>query len=216
MRVNFRELIFIIISYSPLFGALIMYNQLPEIMAVHFNSKNEVDGTMSRLGVIITITVMGLIPLLLKYLMKFTSKFDPQAIEPKSTTLFHAIRFIMVLLVATSGWSLILFNLGYKMDSKKIAFVLLATLFIIIGNYLPAVRPNFTIGIRTPWTMADDEIWIKTHRLAGPLLMLGGIMMLLALFLGKINSIFVLVLVMSLISFIPVIYSFLLYNRKNV
>ena len=93
------------------------------------------------------------------------------------------------------------------------AFLLLALgiTFIIIGNYMPKTRQNYTIGIKIPWALNDEENWNKTHRLAGFLWVLGGAAMVVNAYIGSEWSILVISVVMVLV---PVVYSYL-YFMKN-
>ncbi|HET6725208.1 MAG TPA: SdpI family protein [Gammaproteobacteria bacterium] len=63
---------------------------------------------------------------------------------------------------------------GARFDSTRIVFIVVGALFIVLGNYLGKLRKNFFIGIRTPWTLANDEVWARTHRLGGWLFVLAG------------------------------------------
>jgi uncharacterized membrane protein len=84
-------------------------------------------------------------------------------------------------------------------------------LFVIIGNYLGKVRKNFFIGIRTPWTLASDEVWNRTHRIGGRLFMLSGVIIWLGALLRLPLSWTVGVAVGLVL--IPVVYSYFLYRK---
>lgn len=90
-------------------------------------------------------------------------------------------------------------------------------MFIICGNYLPKNRQNYTIGIKLPWTLHDADNWNKTHRLAGYLYIFGGILLIAGAFIfdtsSAISGLSLAVFVVILLVIVPVIYSFLLYNK---
>ncbi len=65
--------------------------------------------------------------------------------------------------------------LGAELDLTRIVFVGTGVLFVVIGNYLPKVRPNYMMGIRTPWTLTSDVAWTRTHRLGGRVFVIEGI-----------------------------------------
>jgi uncharacterized membrane protein len=212
MKTIFRELVFLMIAFSPTIGALLLYKQLPDTMATHFGAHNEVDGTMSKQTAILVIAIIGFVP----FLMLAVRRFDPRLTnEPKFSVAFQAIRFCLVLLLAFAGWSIVTYNLGYTMDIRKIVFIALAVLFLITGNYLSIIKPNYMIGIRTPWTLTDDENWRKTHRLGGPVMVIGGLIILVAAFLPVIASIIVFIGSLAIITFVPIGYSFILFIRKH-
>ena len=82
-------------------------------------------------------------------------------------------------------------------------------MFIIIGNYLPKARQNYTIGIKIPWTLANEENWNRTHRLAGYLWMICGILMILISLTRFVPAEWLLIMVL-----VPCIYSFWLHAEK--
>lgn len=70
-----------------------------------------------------------------------------------------------------------------RIQAVKVIFALLSLLFLLAGNYLPKLQSNFYMGIKTPWTLSNDEVWRKTHRLAGKLYVGCGILTLISDFL---------------------------------
>ena len=87
--------------------------------------------------------------------------------------------------------------------------------FVILGNQLSKSRPMYMVGIRTPWTLADPDIWIATHRLGGKLMMIAGLVWLVAAVCGWVDAFAapVLILVAMVASLVPVIYSYMLWRR---
>ena len=69
--------------------------------------------------------------------------------------------------------------MGAQFDMTRLVFVGTGALFVVIGNYLPKVRPNYLVGIRTPWTLTSDVSWTRTHRIGGRLFVIEGILMIL-------------------------------------
>jgi uncharacterized membrane protein len=212
MKTIFRELVLLMITFSPTIGALVLYKQLPDTMATHFGMHNEVNGTMSKQITIMLTAIIGLVP----FLLLAVRRFDPRLInEAKFSVAFQVIRYCLALLLAIAGWSIVTFNLGYTMDIRKIVFIALAVLFLVTGNYLSIIKPNYMMGIRTPWTLTDDENWRKTHRLGGPVMVIGGLFILVATFLPATVSIIVFIGTMAIITFAPIGYSFILFIRKR-
>ena len=93
--------------------------------------------------------------------------------------------------------------------------ILLGVLFIFAGNYLPKSRQNYTVGIRIPWTLDNEENWNKTHRLAGYLWVAGGIVMLLGTLTGWISTGWI-IAAAAVCALVPCIYSFWLHERKGL
>ena len=95
--------------------------------------------------------------------------------------------------------------------SSSVMFVGIGILFAVIGNLLGKVTRNFFVGIRTPWTLASEEVWNRTHRLAGKLFVVAGLAVVASAFLG--GTIWVMVVATGLASLISVVYSYVLYKR---
>ncbi|WP_246293877.1 SdpI family protein [Paenibacillus planticolens] len=208
-----REIFLILISVSPAVGALLLYNQLPETMATHFSVNNEVNGTMSRGMLIVMLILLGLIPVILRVL-RFV---DPKrANYEQFSKAFEASRAGIAILLTVIGWMIIAYNLGYHVDMTKVILFVVGLFFAIMGNYMTQVKHNYMFGVRTPWTLANEEIWRKTHRLAGPLMMIGGIIAVISSFLSGSAAVIVFLIVILTASIIPVIYSYLLYTRSKV
>ena len=96
----------------------------------------------------------------------------------------------------------------------NVIFVVVGALFAFLGNYMQTVRPNYFIGIRTPWALENEEIWDKTHKLAGRLFFISGIAFIVFSFMLSPVIMTPLVVILSLTATIwPAIYSFKLYKQ---
>ena len=92
--------------------------------------------------------------------------------------------------------------------------ILVGVVFIIIGNYLPKCRQSYTVGIKLPWTLASEDNWNRTHRMAGGLWMVGGAVVLLMGLTGK-AYVAVFLSVTAVMVLVPTIYSYLLYRKLS-
>ncbi len=97
----------------------------------------------------------------------------------KSEKAYTAIWIGVVLLLAAIDLVAVAAAMGTNLDVSMIVFVGTGALFIVIGNYLPKVRPNYMVGIRTPWTLTSDVSWDRTHRVGGRLFVLEGVLFIL-------------------------------------
>ncbi|MDR6552054.1 SdpI family protein [Paenibacillus qinlingensis] len=209
---KWREILLFVISLSPVLGGLILYNRLPDTMASHFGVNNEVNGTMSKGMSLFMLVLLGLLPLF----MRIMRAIDPKKANfEKFPAAYEVTRFGVSILLAIVGWGIIFFNLGYNLDFKKMTMILLGLLFAVMGNFLTQVKPNYTFGIRTPWTLANEEIWRKTHRLGGPLMMVGGVISLIAAFLTSSIAIFIFIAAIVISSCIPILYSYVIFTRLS-
>ena len=102
--------------------------------------------------------------------------------------------------------------LGYKVNVENIMPVFMGVLFLVLGFILPKCKQNYTIGIKLPWTLHDEENWDKTHKLAGKIWIAGGIIMTIA---GLFNLTFLFMAIIFALVIIPTVYSFLIYKNKK-
>lgn len=210
MKANKKTLIITsIVTILPVLIGIICWNRLPEVMATHFGFNNEANGFSSK-----AFAVFGLPLILLAVLWvgAFVTAHDPkrQNISPKMFSLMLWIAPVISLVAAATIYPV---NLGYELDIAFFSELLVGLMFIIIGNYLPKARQNYTIGIKIPWTLANEENWNRTHRLAGYLWMICGILMIL-ISLTRFVPAEWLVGIFLIMVLVPCIYSFWLHAEK--
>ena len=102
--------------------------------------------------------------------------------------------------------------LGYNVRVEVFAPMLCGLLFVVVGNYLPKTRQSYTMGIKLPWTLNSEDNWNKTHRLAGFVWVIGGVITIVSAFLPVGRWLFMAVL--AGIILIPVAYSYLCYRKE--
>lgn len=189
--------------------AAYLYPNLPEQIPTHWNINGEVDDyTAKPWGVVImplaalfSFAIMRLIPI----------------ISPKGFRTDEFMGVVNVFTVAIVGFMsgvavLVLLEAnGQDVHINEMIFSSVGLLFIVLGNYMGKVRKNFFIGIRTPWTLASDEVWSRTHRLGGRIFILIGLsMMLNVLIRFPVQWLITSIVIAALV---PVIYSFVIYRR---
>ena len=212
LKANRKTLIITsIVTILPMLIGVICWNRLPDVMATHFGLNNEANGFSSK-----ALAVFGLPAFLLALLWvgAFVTSRDPkkQNISPKVFSLTLWIVPVLSLFVAAIMYPI---NLGYKLDVIFFAELLLGLLFIIIGNYLPKARQNYTIGIKIPWTLANEENWNRTHRLAGYLWMICGILIVVIGVTRFVPAAWLIGIILMMV-LVPCIYSFWLHAKKGL
>ena len=169
-----------ILTLLPILVGVILWKDLPASLPSHFGLDGQADGFSSKLEVVF------LIPLLMLGLHFFAvvvTSLDPKAshVSPKMKTLIYWLVPLISGLVQLSIYGAALGLIG---NSTRIGLVMVGIVFLVVGNYLPKTKQNYTVGIRLPWTLDSEENWNKTHRLAGRLWVLGGAIILLNGFLS--------------------------------
>ena len=200
-----------IVTILPVLIGIICWNRLPDVMATHFGMNNEANGFSNK-----AFAVFGIPAILLAVLWfgVFVTSHDPkrQNISPKMFSLVVWIAPVTSLVVAAILYPV---NLGYALDITFFVELLSGVMFIIIGTYLPKARQNYTIGIRVPWTLANEENWNRTHRLAGSLWIICGILMII-ICLTRLAPVQWFVGILLIMVLVPCIYSYWLHAKKGL
>ena len=212
LKANKKTLIITsIVTILPVLIGIICWNRLPDVMATHFGINNEADGFSSK-----AFAVFGLPAILLAvlWIIALVISHDPKR-QNISQKMFSLVLWIAPAISLAAAATMYPINLGYELDITFFSGLLLGLMFIIIGNYLPKARQNYTIGIKIPWTLANEENWNRTHRLAGYLWMVCGILMVLVsvMRLGQAQWLVGIILIMVLV---PCIYSYWLHAKKGL
>ncbi|MBQ3371829.1 MAG: SdpI family protein [Oscillospiraceae bacterium] len=200
-----------VVTILPVLIGVFFWNRLPDVMATHFGANNEADGFSSK---VLAVFGLPLILLALEWIGAVVMSHDPkkQNISPK---MFAFALWIIPAVSLFAAATIYPYNLGYQMDITFFAELLVGVIFIVVGNYLPKARQNYTIGIKIPWTLANEENWNRTHRLAGYLWMIGGILMVIAALTGIVKAQWMLAIFFVLV-LIPFVYSYWLHVKQGL
>ena len=200
-----------IVTLLPILAGIILWKRLPDTMATHFGADNNANGFSSK-----AFAVFGLPCFLLAvhWVCAAVTARDPrkQNISPK---MYSLILWCIPLISLIMNSVTYFYNLGWPVDIAFVCQLLVSAVLIVVGNYLPKARQNYTIGIKLPWTLANEENWNCTHRLAGFLWVLSGVLLAVltlcrAFRPGWLIGIFILDVV------IPFAYSYWLHARKSL
>ena len=211
IKINKKLVLFtsILILLPSLVGC-VFWNQLPEEIPTHFNLLGQADGYNHKMSAIFGLpTLMLLMHWLLLFLM---------IKDPKSSNISSKIQFLIYWIIpfvsCLSMISIFGESLGYSMMSGLLAQIFMGVVMIVIGNYLPKTHRNYIIGIRLPWTLENDENWRKTHRLAGKIWVLGGLLLFLNSFV-QLYVYWVFFLTLFFVVIIPSVYSYQLSKSES-
>lgn len=206
-----EKIILIIIVFSFLVGAY-FYPQMPEKTASHWNFKGEVDGYMPKFW---GMFLMPLISAAMLLLFIFIPKIDPLKENIEKFRKYYdgfialIILFLFYLYVLTILW-----NIGVRFDMSRLIAPAFSILFYYIGIFTENAKRNWFIGIRTPWTLSNEKVWDKTHKIGGKLFKIAGLIALLSVFFPDFALFFVLIPVI-LISAYTIVYSYLEFKKQK-
>lgn len=214
MTTRLTSIIVLALIATALIAGALLWNQLPEQMASHWNENDRVDGTMSKFwGVwmmpLVTLGMFGLFLLIpnIDPLKANIAKFRP------TFNLFIAliVAFMLYMHGLTFVWNLGFQN--FKMSAAMLPF--LGILFIFIGYMLRQAKRNWFIGIRTPWTLSSDSVWDKTHQLGSILFMVSGAFAIFGGLFGGMIAFWLLFVPLIGSTLFLVIYSYILYRDET-
>lgn len=203
-----------IICVLPIILSVVIYQDLPDQIVVHWNYAGTADGYLPK-----SIAAIGLPILFLA--VNLYSKIRLFG-DPKRAAHSEALKLISIWLIPLLALVIVpvtlFISMGLNIPIALISLVTAGGLMIICGNYIPKCRRNYTMGLKLPWTLHSDDNWNKTHRLAGILWILGGIIIIISAFLLANNLIFgvpVTIAVILILAVAPVLYSFFLYKGQG-
>lgn len=213
MKDNLRKDIWIIVLMAAsTVGILLIYSYLPMQIPVHW----DINGDVDRYGNRINIIYLGLIPIIIYILFLILPVIDPRRKNyDKHKKAYRMTKYGVILLMTSISWITILYTLEVISDITRLLFWMIGIIFLLFGNYMRQIRSNFFFGIRNPWTLSNDVVWKKTHRLGGITFVLTGIGIILGSFFGPIVTFIFLMTGIVAILFVSTLYSYLVYNKEN-
>ncbi|SFE59210.1 Uncharacterized membrane protein [Paenibacillus algorifonticola] len=201
----------LIIALSFIAG-IISYSSLPATLPVHWNALGEPDRYTGKMFALFLIpALMVLLMLLFKYLPKIDPKLAASSSAIKSTDIINQV--LMLGLAALQGF-IIAYGYGVKLNIQMFVIPFIGILFITIGNYLPRMKPNRFVGIKTPLTLNNEQVWRKTHQLSAKIFFGGGFLIIVTVFLPSMLQLISFLTVVVLVSILSVISS-VLVAKKN-
>ncbi len=215
MNIYFKESIHWIFIALPFIYLATIYNSLPQEVPIHFNWRGEADDWADK-------TMLFLLPaglgLFIYFLMLIVPSIDPKRKIQEMGSKYFNFRLILTIFFSILSIYLIYVTKEGSLQNPNILGTLIGLLFIMMGNYFQTVRPNYFIGIRTPWTLENEQVWKKTHRLAGKIWVAGGVViMILGFLLSNVTAMLIAFFsIVFIIVLIPVVYSYLEFQKKEV
>ena len=191
-------------------AGVILWDRLPDRIATHFGFNNEPDGWTGK-----GFTVFGM-PLVLLFLhvvaLAVSSAENGQMrnLHGKAKYLFWWIVPAVSLLMSAICYG---YALGMAMNIGRVVLLFVGVLFAVTGNYMPKVRRNYSVGIKLPWTIADDENWNRTHRMAAPIWVVCGMALIVCGLTGCTN--WFAGVIIGVMIFAPTVYSLALHLKKK-
>ena len=200
-----------IVILLPIVFGLIVWDKLPEQIATHWGADGNPDGYSSR-----ELAVFGLPAVLfvVQWFAAFITSKDPKnkGNNKKPKELVFFLIPILSLVVSAMMYAT---ALGSEVRVEMIMPLFLGLMLVVLGNYMPKCRQNYTIGIKVSWTLNSEENWNATHRFAGKLWMIGGVLVMLCALLPGIYTFVGFMTVSLIMVIVPIVYSYQFYKKES-
>lgn len=195
-----------IVTLLPIVMGLLLRKQLPDPVATHFGADNQPNGYSSKAFAVFGLPV---ILLLIHFICVVVTNIDPKA-KNISKKVFRVVLWICPLVSLVVCNMIYVYNLGYSLNIEFVSGLLIGVLYLILGNFIPKIKPNYSIGFRVPWALCDSENWYHTHRFGGKCMVIGGIALIAT---SPFQNVWILLVLAMIPCVLPVIYSYLYYRK---
>jgi len=188
------------------------YPRMPDKMASHWNAAGQVDGYISKgWGLLLMPLVLAGIALLFIFIPKIGPR---KANIEKFRKYYDGFIILFSVFLLAIHYQIILWNLGIKISPNAIIPVGLGLLFFYIGILCENTKSNWFIGIRTPWTLSNETVWDKTHKIGGKLFRIVGIIIFAGILFQKYLLFFILIPTIAT-AVVTTVYSYLEFQKQS-
>jgi len=214
MTTRLTTIIVLVLIIGATLAGILLWNQLPDPMASHWDANDQVNGYMPRFW---GVFMMPLVLLGMFLIFLIIPRIDPlKANIAQFRETFNLFIAFMVGFMTYVHALTLLWNLGYTNFGIGNAILpAIGLLFIVVGSLLRKAKRNFFIGIRTPWTLSSDTVWEKTHQLGSVLFMISGVLAVIGGFIGGNTAFWMLIIPLIGSTVFLLVYSYVLYERET-
>lgn len=192
---------------------VVYYPSVPDIIPTHWGPTGQIDATGPKYMLFVFLGIAISVNILMLFVEKIEPKKGSYAKFPKA---FNVMRVFITALLCGLELLTICFAFDPEFaDMAHIMYITMGLMFILLGNYMPKVKHNYTFGIKTPWTYASENVWNKTHRMAGPLWVAGGVIMMCGIFMPAKVAFVIMFPLLILLVIVPMAYSYLEYKKEE-
>jgi len=206
-----KELPIIGIVLMPFIYLAFIWNTLPKKVPTHWNYKGEIDHWGDKISLL---ALLFMLPVLTYLLLLIIPKIDPKKRISLMGGKYQQFKLMLVLFMSALAFVVLYIAKNQSISSPALIYVPIGLLFIGLGNYFKVIQPNYFIGIKTPWTLDNKEVWKLTHVLAGKLWVIGGLIVVISslTFPTDVNS-YVMLTITAIITITPIVFSYFKFKE---
>ncbi len=207
---RWQLLISSIMILLPCIVGIVFWNELPEQIATHWGITGEADGWSGRAFAVFAVPVFMLFTHWICILITFFDNRNRNQ-NQKAMRLVYWIAPVTSLFANAAIYAT---AFGMEFSSDTAMVVIIGLLFVVIGNYLPKCKHNYTLGIKVKWALENEENWNATHRFGGKMWVAGGLLMMFGVFLPETYTTIIMVGAMLVLVILPILYSYWYYKKQ--
>jgi uncharacterized membrane protein len=192
-------------------SAIYAYPTLPDKIPIHWNAFGQVDGW----GAPQTIFLFPVIVALVYGLFLAIPKIAVYKKNIQGFKHFQSMKLMMIVFLSAFYLATLFATQGYDFEMRYVFMPAMSLLFIYLGYIMKDMKRNYFIGIRTPWTLASDHVWKKTHEIGGKLFMLAGVIFLIGALISGGELVWFILLTVLAIAAYTIVYSYVLWKQEG-
>lgn len=207
-----KEWYVVLLLLLPFAFSMYIWDELPDQVPTHFNLQGEADDWGPKWVNAIMFPVIGLGTYLL---LVFLPMIDPKKRIESRQKPIAAIRIITSMFMVFMYVFIMAESIGTDINFSIYLQVGIGMLFLVLGNYMHSIKQNYFIGVRTPWTLENEEVWKRTHRLTAKVWTAGAIIMIIAplIISNAVAYWSIFGVVITILVLVPIIYSYVTFQQ---
>lgn len=209
-----KEWYVLILLIIPFGASAYLWNDLPDVVPTHFNMQGEADDWGPKWVNAIMFPAIGLATYLSLIFLPF---IDPKKRIESRQKPIAAIRIMLSFFMVGLYAFIMAKSLGSELEIGIYVNVAVGLLILVLGNYMSSLKQNYFIGVKTPWTLENEEVWKRTHRITAKIWTVGGLLLVMIPFLIGNQIIYwsIFGVLISILVLYPVIYSYVIFQKLD-
>ncbi|TDW97534.1 SdpI family protein [Dinghuibacter silviterrae] len=210
-KISWTDGVALVVLFLPLAYFIYLYPGLPQTVALHFNVKGEPDRWGNKSETWLPILMLSVVALGVGLLVRFLPLIDPKKKVQYSEGTLIKLSYGLVLFLTVLNFMIVHASQTGHFALGRGFFPVMGLFYVYLGNLFNNIKPNYFVGIRTPWTLENESVWRKTHHWGGRLWVIGGLTLAVTTFFWPKVAVFL--TGTAILALAPIIYSYVCYRQ---
>lgn len=212
-----RNLVWVLLMISlPMAFAWYVYPTLPDSIPTHFNMKGEADHWGDRSSIFLGPGIMAAASLFVFFILTNIKKIDPKKYNLKDESIYHTFALITVAFLSLISMIIVYVSTNNAISIGKLLLPALGLFFSVMGWMMPKIGQNYFAGIRLPWTLENEDNWNETHKVAGKIWGIGGLLQAIGtLVVPDVYGFYIFICCIIIMVAVPIIFSYRMFKNGN-